>query len=193
MPDQILDAINGVDGYLALQFAVAAALLMLGRRLYWLFVGGVGFFVTEYLATQHLETLEEWLPLPLPLPLVLAVVAGLAGALFAIFLQKLAITIAGFTSAAFFAYLVAENIGLSTKNPQAAFVAALLVGVLGAIFSRTLFDWALILLSSLTGSWLLLNSFELEPMLYRVVLMIVAVAGISIQANMLHRDRGKRT
>ncbi len=193
MPDQILDAINGVDGYLALQIAVAAALLMLGRRLYWLFVGGVGFFVTEYLATQHLETLEEWLPLPLPLPLVLAVVAGLAGALFAIFLQKLAITIAGFTSAAFFAYLVAENIGLSTKNPQAAFVAALLVGVLGAIFSRTLFDWALILLSSLTGSWLLLNSFELEPMLYRVVLMIVAVAGISIQANMLHRDRGKRT
>ena len=191
MPDQILDAINGVDGYLALQIAVAAALLMLGRRLYWLFVGGVGFFVTEYLATQHLETLEEWLPLPLPL--VLAVVAGLAGALFAIFLQKLAITIAGFTSAAFFAYLVAENIGLSTKNPQAAFVAALLVGVLGAIFSRTLFDWALILLSSLTGSWLLLNSFELEPMLYRVVLMIVAVAGISIQANMLHRDRGKRT
>ena len=191
MPDQILDAINGVDAYLALQIAVAAALLMLGRRLYWLFVGGVGFFVTEYLATQHLETLEEWLPLPLPL--VLAVVAGLAGALFAIFLQKLAITIAGFTSAAFFAYLVAENIGLSTKNPQAAFVAALLVGVLGAIFSRTLFDWALILLSSLTGSWLLLNSFELEPMLYRVVLMIVAVAGISIQANMLHRDRGKRT
>ena len=193
MPDQILDAINGVDAYLALQIAVAAALLMLGRRLYWLFVGGVGFFVTEYLATQHLETLEEWLPLPLPLPLVLAVVAGLAGALFAIFLQKLAITIAGFTSAAFFAYLVAENIGLGTKNPQAAFVAALLVGVLGAIFSRTLFDWALILLSSLTGSWLLLNSFELEPMLYRVVLMIVAVAGISIQANMLHRDRGKRT
>ena len=89
--------------------------------------------------------------------------------------------------------MVAENIGLSTENPQAALLAALLVGVLGAIFSRTLFDWALILLSSLTGSWFLLDPFELDPMLYRVVLMIVAVAGISIQANMLHRDRGKRT
>ena len=191
MPDQILDAINGVDAKLALQIAVAAALLMLGRRLYWLFVAGVGFFVTNQLATQHFETPVEWLPLPLPL--VLAVVAGLAGALLAIFLQKLAITIAGFTSAAFFAYVVAENIGLSTENPQAALLAALLVGVLGAIFSRTLFDWALILLSSLTGSWFLLDPFELDPRLYRVVLMIVAVAGISIQANMLHRDRGKRT
>ena len=187
MPDQILDAINGVDAKLALQIAVAAALLMLGRRLYWLFVAGVGFVVTKHLATQHFDTPEEWLPL------ALAVIAGLAGALFAIFLQKLAITIAGFTSAAFFAYVVAENIGLSTENPQAALLVALLVGVLGAIFSRTLFDWALILLSSLTGSWFLLDPFELEPMLYPVVLMIVAVAGISIQANMLHRDRGKRT
>ena len=50
MPDQILDAINGMDAKLALQIAVAAALLMLGRRLYWLFVGGVGFAITMHLA-----------------------------------------------------------------------------------------------------------------------------------------------
>jgi len=183
MADQILDAINGVDRMLALQIAVAAALLMLGRRLYWLFVAGVGFAVTMRLATEHLETPEEWVPL------ALAVVAGLAGALFVIFLQKLAITIAGFTSAAFFAHTVAENIGLvgSLQN-----VVVLLVGVLGGIFSRTLFDWALIFLSSLTGAVFLVDAFDLEPMLALVVMMIVAIAGISIQANMLHRDRGKR-
>ena len=187
MPDQILDAINGMDAKLALQIAVAAALLMLGRRLYWLFVGGVGFAITMHLAMQHFETSEEWVPL------ALAVVVGLVGALFVIFLQKLAITIAGFTSAAFFAYSVAENIGFSAEKPQIALLVAFLVGVLGAIFSRTLFDWGLILLSSLTGSRLLLDAFELEPMLDLVVMMIVAIAGISIQANMLHRDRRKST
>ncbi len=182
MPDWILEVINGAGTTLALQIAVAVALLMLGRRLYWLFVAGVGFVVTMGLASEYLEASEEWMKL------ALAIAAGLAGALLSIFLQKVAVAIAGFAAAAYFAHAVAEtfDLGGSLQN-----VAVLVVGVLGAIFASVLFDWALILLSSLTGGVLLVDAFDLEPTLASVVMVIVAVAGISIQANMLHRDRGK--
>ena len=59
---------------LALQIAVAISLLMLGRRLYWLFVAGVGFVVAMELATIYLDGSEEWVRL------ALAVIAGLVGA-----------------------------------------------------------------------------------------------------------------
>ena len=182
MPDRILDIFGGDGATLALQIIVAVALLMLGRRLYWLFVAGVGFVVTMGLATEYLEAPEEWMTL------ALAIAAGLAGALFAIFLQKIAVAIAGFAAAAYFAHAVAETIGLGGSLQN---VAVLVVGVLGAIFASVLFDWALILLSSLTGGVLLVDAFDLEPTLALVVMVIVAIAGILIQANMLHRDRGK--
>ena len=182
MPDRILEIINGAGTTLAFQIAVAVALLMLGRRLYWLFVAGVGFVVTMGLATEYLETPEEWMTL------ALAIAVGLAGALLAIFLQKLAVAIAGFAAAAYFAYAVAETIGL---GGSLQIVGVLVVGVLGAIFASVVFDWALILLSSLTGGVLLVDAFDLEPTLALVVMVIVAIAGISIQANMLHRDRRK--
>ncbi len=183
MPDRILDIFGGDGATLALQIIVAVALLMLGRRLYWLFVAGVGFVVTMGLATEYLEAPpEEWMTL------ALAIAAGLAGALLAIFLQKLAVAIAGFAAAAYVAHAVAETIGL---GGSLQIVAVLVIGVLGAIFASVLFDWGLILLSSLTGGVLLVDAFDLEPTLALVVMVIVAIAGISIQANMLHRDRRK--
>ena len=182
MPDGILELFGGDGATLAVQIAVAVALLMLGRRLYWLFVAGVGFVVTMGLATAYLQAPEEWMTL------ALAVVAGVAGAVFAIFLQKLAVAIAGFAAAAFFAHAVAENLGIGGALQN---VGVLVVGVLGAIFASALFDWALILLSSITGAVLLVEAFDLEQTLALVVMAIVAIAGISIQANMLHRDKGK--
>ncbi len=182
MPDRLLDIFGGDGATLALQIIVAVTLLMLGRRLYWLFVAGVGFVVTMGLASEYLEAPEEWMTL------ALAIAAGLAGALLAIFLQKLAVAIAGFAAAAYFAHAVAETIGPGGSLQN---VAVLVAGVLGAIFASVLFDWALILLSSITGGVLLVDAFDLEPTPALVVMVIVSIAGISIQANMLHRDRGK--
>ncbi len=179
---QDLGGLGGDGATLALQIAVAVALLMLGRRLYWLFVAGVGFVVVMGLATEYLETSEEWMTL------VLAIIAGIAGALFAIFLQKLAVAVAGFAAAAYSVLEVVQYLGF---GEQVGMVAALVAGVLGAIFASVLFDWALILLSSLAGSILLVDTFDLEGQLALVVMVVVAIAGISIQANMLHRDKGK--
>ncbi len=172
----------GGGATLALQISVAVALLMLGRRLYWLFVAGVGSVVVMGLATEYLETSEQWMTL------ALAIVAGIVGALFAIFLQKLAVALAGFAAAAYFAREMVGHLGF---NEQIELVVALVAGVLGAVFASVLFDWALILLSSMAGAVLLVDTFHLEDTAALVVIVVVATAGVSIQANMLHRDKGK--
>src|SRR3954469_9503900 len=78
-----------------LLLAVGAALLCAGRKLFWLFIAAVGFFgamrlSSEYLAAQP----REWL-------LVGSLIAGAAGALLALFLQKVAITVAGAVAGAY--------------------------------------------------------------------------------------------
>src|SRR5215467_8179107 len=80
-----------------LAFLVGAVLLVLGRRLFWLFVGIVG-FVTVY--RLSLEALHVH---PFAVRLALALVAGLFGVLLAVFVQRLAVGLAGFLVGAWFA------------------------------------------------------------------------------------------
>jgi hypothetical protein len=178
----LFDNIGGDGATLALQIAVALSLLMLGRRLYWLFVAGVGFVVTLALATEYIDVGPDWMAL------ALGIVAGIAGALFAVFLQKLAVGMAGFAASAYFAYEIAGRLGME-GNAQS--VGVLVAGVLGAIFASILFDWALILLSSVAGAVLLVDSFVLDDVLALVVMTVLAIAGIAIQSNMLHREGEK--
>lgn len=167
---------------LALQIAVGVSLLMLGRKLYWLFVAAVGFVVAIAFVTEFFEPESQWIGL------LAAVVAGLLGALAAIFLQRVAVAVTGFVALAYLVWEVGPEIGL---DGQLETVVMLVAGVLGAIFASLLFDWALIFLSSLVGSAILVDAFDLDQQAAIIVMVVLAVAGISIQANMLKRDKGK--
>jgi len=167
---------------LALQIAVGVSLLMLGRKLYWLFVAAVGFVAATALVAAVFEPESQWVGL------AAAVAAGLVGALAAIFLQRIAVAVTGFVALAYLVWEVGPEIGL---DGQVQTVAMLVAGVVGAIFASLLFDWALIFLSSLVGAAILVEAFGLEQQATIVVMVVLAVAGISIQANMLKRDKGK--
>jgi hypothetical protein len=144
-----------------------------------LFVAAVGFVVVMSFANDYLDLNEGWIPL------ALAVGAGVVGALLAVFVQKLAVAMAGFAATAYIAGLVAEEIGLS--GPWVT-VGTLVVGVLGGALASFVFDHALILLSSLAGAALLVDALGLRDQAALAVMLIVAVAGMVIQLNMLHRD-----
>jgi len=175
-----VESLGGGSTTVALQIAVALALLMLGRRLYWLFVAGMGFVVAMDMATTYLGGSGEWVTL------TIGIAAGLAGALFAIFLQRLAVGIAGFAALAYFAaYMLARF----TLDDRVELLVVLIAGVAGAVFASVLFDWALILLSSMAGAVLLVDTFMLDDPVALVVIVVVAIAGISIQANFMHRDK----
>lgn len=154
-------------------------LLLLGHQVFWLFVGGIG-FVT---ALELVERLA--LPWPNWLILVVAIVAGVIGALLAIFLQKVAIGLAGFLAGGYVILGFLDILGL--QIPVLSWVLAFVAGVIGLVLAVALFDWALIILSSLSGAALIARSLDLNQPLPLLIFVIAAIVGIAVQASTMRR------
>ncbi|MGC9371666.1 MAG: DUF4203 domain-containing protein, partial [Paracoccaceae bacterium] len=124
---------------------VGILLLLLGQRLYWLFAGLLGFVVTTDIVAGALQIEPAWVVL------VIALVVGLIGAVFAVFLQKVAIGIAGFLAGGYIVFTLMGQFGL---DPSATWmwIPLLLGGIVGSALASALFDWALVVLSSLAGA-----------------------------------------
>jgi Domain of unknown function (DUF4203) len=149
-------------------------LLLLGRRLFWLFVGLVG-FIAGYTFAQKFLTLSSQL-----LELLIAVGVGLIGILLAIFLQRLAIAIGGFLAGGLFATSLLEMFKWNVSPP----VLFAIGGIVGAILLSMLFDWALIFLSSISGAMLISRALPLEQWMFTFVFVILVVVGILVQTRL---------
>lgn len=166
-----------------LTLIAGVALLIAGRRLFWLFVGLVGFVtVYRWLAPAHgTPASGGWL---------LAVLAGVMGILLAIFLQRVAVALAGFFAGGWFA---AQLLGLHTlhiTNPRGGDLLIFVVaGVIAALLAIALFDLALIVLSSLAGADLVVAAIHPGPRPARLLLIVLAVAGIAVQMGITARRR----
>src|ERR1044072_5051863 len=82
------------------------ALLLAGRKLFWLFVGAAGFVAGLQLATQFWQGPEL-------LAIIMGLVVGVVFAVLAIFLQGAAIGIAGFLAGGYILTVLMEMIGLN--------------------------------------------------------------------------------
>ncbi|MEY2498258.1 MAG: hypothetical protein QOD12_1814, partial [Verrucomicrobiota bacterium] len=80
---------------------VGAAILLFGRKLFWLFVAALGFAMGLEIAAYFMRDPPIWMTL------VVALVLGVVGALLAILLQKLAIAVAGFIAGGRIAWALA--------------------------------------------------------------------------------------
>ncbi|MGI9172639.1 MAG: DUF4203 domain-containing protein [Chthoniobacterales bacterium] len=166
----------------ALTLVVAALLLFLGRRIYWLFVGGVGFFIAMDWATRmfapHSQTTL----------LLIGLVAGLVGALLAIFFQRLAVALAGFFAGGHFALLLLPNLGFTLTN-QSSVIAFIVAGIIAALLALALFSWALIILSAMIGAALIAQWAAQTPSFRALIFLVLFVIGFAAQASMLRRSR----
>jgi hypothetical protein len=156
-------------------------LLFLGRQLFWLFVGGVGFVAAVELVTRLSLTWPNWIVL------LVAVLAGIIGALLAVFFQEVAVAIAGFLAGGFVALGFLEILGIDMA--LLSWVVAAIVGVIGLVLAVALFDWALIILSSLSGASLLVRAFDLRQPVALIVFVVVTVVGIIVQARIFQRTQ----
>src|ERR1041384_2791841 len=102
---------------------VGLALLLFGRRLFWLFVAALGFAIGLQLAPYLSHNPPLWLSLLLSL--------GLLGALLAIMLQKLAIGIAGFLVGGRVAVGVAAALWINYAHYS--IITFVIGGILGAL------------------------------------------------------------
>lgn len=166
-----------------IRLAVGALLLVLGRRLFWLFVAAVGFAAGWTVATDLLRLQPEWLAL------VIAVAAGLLGAALATFVQKTAVGLAGFLAGAFLASGLATM--LSLPSAPWAWIAFIVGGILGAVLLGAAFEWALIGLSSLSGAMLIANALNLSSTLHLLVLLGLFVLGLIVQSALRKGPAGK--
>jgi hypothetical protein len=167
-----------------LNIVVGAALLLFGRRLYWLFVAGAGFVIGATLAAELLQNQPAWMQL------LVAVAAGLVGLVLALLLQRVAVGIAGFVAGGYaLASVVSAIAGLGTGTYWVLFVVG---GIAGAVLVTMFFVWALIILSSLMGAGLISEVVPVGQPWNLLIYLGLAALGVLVQAGLIE-GRGRRS
>ncbi len=160
--------------------ALGVAILILGRKFFWLFTGGIGFYIGYTLAPKILPNQSE------NVILIVAVVLGLLGVFLAMLVKGAAIGIAGFAAGAYVVYSLIPMINFDLGNYY--WLVVIVGGVLGAILAGTMFDWALIILTAACGAMLISTTLNLSFPLSAVVLVVLFLIGLIVQGNMKSKD-----
>lgn len=163
--------------------AGGAALIFFGRRLYWLALGGLGAAVAVILAA-HLE---------LPTPegrLIVAVLAAVAGALVAVFAQRLVVSAIGFLTG-----VAAGAWATPLVWPDSGLWLLLIVfftGLIGLLIAGRLFEGLLIVATSAAGAWLVVEALpQLGPQRV-LVFAVLVIVGVVAQTRRGSRGGKKR-
>jgi hypothetical protein len=164
---------------------VGVVVLIMGRRLYWLFVGTAGFMLGIILATEFLNAQSDWVIL------VVALAAGVLGALLAVGVQRLAVAIAGLVGGGAIAVYLMRSLGWDAGG--FAWVPFVVGAIVGLLLIATLFEGALIVLSSLSGASLILRPFDWRPAIMGLSFVVLVIVGITTQYRTMRRERAKAT
>jgi hypothetical protein len=150
-------------------------LLLTGRRLFWLFVAAVGFLAGMEWGGVVLGKQPE------SVALIFAVVIGLVGALLAVVIQRVAVAVAGGIVGGLFSMELAAAASFSGQNNQ--LIAFFVGAIIAAILVWTLFDWALIILSSLAGGSMIAQALPVQHRLEIIIALILCIVGIVFQSR----------
>jgi len=163
-----------------LNIIVGAALLFFGRKVFWLFVAMVGFVAGMSLAANTFNG-PDWLNITIGL------VVGFVAALLAVFVQGFAISLAGFLAGGYIALQILPILNLEGGwLPWLGFIVG---GIIGVILINAVLDWALIILSSLAGSALIIDAIDLPQVLAVIAFVALVIVGFSVQARELKRKK----
>src|SRR5437588_6409338 len=146
---------------------LGVVILFFGRRLFWLCVAAAGFAVGVEIAPQLVHEPSS------VLALVIAIVFGVLGALLALFLQKVAIAVLGFLAGGKLASAIAA--AFFVHYAQYSTIIFVLGGIIGAILLLAVFNWALIVVSSFIGAYLIQSAIVLPPIGSTLVFVALAI------------------
>jgi len=164
-----------------LKILIGLSLLTLGRKLFWLFVGGTGFLFGVELATRTFAYQPGWVIVGTGL------IIGLAGAFLALFLQKILVAASGFVAGAYVVTTMAEALRL--QSGEFFWGSFLVGGIAGAIMVGAFFQWALILLSSFAGAMFVVKSLGFGEKTSLLLFGILLAAGMVTQLKLYLRKQ----
>jgi hypothetical protein len=167
-----------------LDIFVGLAVLTTGRKLFWLFVGLIGFAAGFHFGPQ-IWPVDSKLVL-----LLLALATGVVGAVVAVFFQQLAVVLAGFAAGS---YLVIHLLTLFQGHAdRLLWLPYLIGGILGAVLAFAVFDWALIVLSACVGASLVVQGLHYGPQVERILFLVLAGLGVAFQVSVLSMEKKDR-
>jgi hypothetical protein len=158
-------------------------LLFAGRKLYWLFVAVIGFIAGYFLAGQILTQTSTILLI------ILGLVVGAIGAVLSFFLHQLVIGVAAFVGGGLLALRIIDIIGLG--NFEFSWIPFIIGGLFGAILITAVFDWALIILSSLSGAFLISSGTNSNISWSNLAILTLIIIGVFIQTSLILRERAQ--
>jgi hypothetical protein len=159
-----------------IDIAAGTALLLLGRKLFWLFIAIVGFYVGFEVARIVFADQPQWLVW------LIAIGAGLIGAVLAMFFERVAFALAGFYAGGYVALVIVERLAPGSMSVAWPFFIG---GVVGALCAAFIMDWAIIVLSSLVGAALIVSALGLGDLVSVVIYAGLLAAGVVVQALLM--------
>ncbi len=155
---------------------LGAVLLFYGRKVFWLFVGVLGF-------QSGLTFFQETVGIQGEIGMILAIAVGVVAGLLAIFLKRIAIGLAGLLAGASLASIVAAQL-----PSDFSWVVILVGAILGVVVLMALFDWALIILSALVGAGMILEASASPVASATLIFILLVIFGIGVQAKILQKE-----
>lgn len=147
-------------------------LLFAGRNFFWLCVGIVGFLIGVQCAASLGFSNEGMV-------LLAALVFGIVGAVLAVFFEWFMVIFGvGFLGGGYFLMNAFISIGQQDSNSWLIFVVG---GIVGMCLMIIVFDFTLIIISSLLGATLVVNAFHGTETFHELVFVASVVSGILIQ------------
>lgn len=157
------------------QVLVGLALILFGRKLFWLFVGVVGFLAGMRFGEELVKGQPEIVII------AIAIGIGLLAALLAIVLQRVAVALAGGLAGGMLAMQIAVMLGANADSFGWIFFVA--GAVLAAILVSVVFDWALIVLSALIGASIISDVLPFDHTAQLISLIALFVVGAIVQSR----------
>ncbi|MGC9347890.1 MAG: hypothetical protein ACP5JG_07120 [Anaerolineae bacterium] len=109
-------------------------------------------------------------------------------ALIAVFLQRLAAGVGGFLAGVYLIFGLFRLFGLDAAT-LIAWMLALFGGVIGAVLGVLLFDWAIIVLTALSGASLLVETLTINSPLSLLAFVVATAVGIIVQVQLMKRSK----
>jgi len=156
---------------------VGLVLLIWGRKLFWLAVGVIGFVTGLALAFQWTQAEPGWVVV------LIALLAGVIGAVLASLAQKIAVGVAGFLTGGYAAAWLAQLAGI--RPDPWVWILLIIGGIIGAGIALSLLEPALIGLTALAGAALVAQAIRAGPVISALVFVVLLVVGVVIQVKML--------
>lgn len=154
-------------------------LLLFGRKLFWLFVAFSGFMVGAWFSEILIPHSSQWIQL------AIALGVGIAGAVIAIMIQRVAFVLAGFFAGLYMVMMAMQAFGFNDLIT----VLILAGGVAGAAAGFLFIDWAIIFLSAMIGAGMIVNdliaALRLSPLLSISAFMVLSIIGIVVQMRIM--------